>query len=148
MLVSFTFTVAAAVVLGGWFCVYAFRLWRRYSDALARQTFEIDRGVLDRMTPAFEHLLRNSVVHGIESPGERAKAGKDATGTITLAASHQGGSALIEQPFPSMATSRETTLKSFSTLLEYREKIYLLPMPFFATQRTKKETTPLPQKRK
>ena len=59
-----------------------------------------------------------------------------------------GGSALIEQPFPSMATSRETTLKSFSTLLEYREKIYLLPMPFFATQRTKKETTPLPQKRK
>ena len=31
--------LAAAVVLGGWFIVYAFRLWRRYSDALARRTF-------------------------------------------------------------------------------------------------------------
>jgi chemosensory pili system protein ChpA (sensor histidine kinase/response regulator) len=29
---------------------------------------EMDRGVLDRMTAAFEHLLRNSVVHGIELP--------------------------------------------------------------------------------
>jgi len=31
--------LAAAVVLGGWFIAYAFRLWRRYSDALARRTF-------------------------------------------------------------------------------------------------------------
>ncbi|MBL0422127.1 protoheme IX farnesyltransferase [Ramlibacter sp. AW1] len=29
----------AAVVLSGAFCVYAFRLWRAYSDALARRTF-------------------------------------------------------------------------------------------------------------
>ena len=31
--------LAAAVVLGGWFMGYAFALWRRYSDALARRTF-------------------------------------------------------------------------------------------------------------
>jgi protoheme IX farnesyltransferase len=31
--------LVAAVVLGGWFIVYAFRLWRQYSDALARRTF-------------------------------------------------------------------------------------------------------------
>ena len=31
--------LAAAVVLGGLFVGYAFRLWRNYSDALARQTF-------------------------------------------------------------------------------------------------------------
>ena len=35
-------------------------------------SIEVDRGVLDRMTGAFEHLLRNSVTHGIESP-ERAR---------------------------------------------------------------------------
>jgi chemosensory pili system protein ChpA (sensor histidine kinase/response regulator) len=29
-------------------------------------SIEMDRGVLDRMTPAFEHLLRNCVAHGIE----------------------------------------------------------------------------------
>ena len=31
--------LAAAVVLGLWFIVYGFRLWRDYSDALARKTF-------------------------------------------------------------------------------------------------------------
>jgi len=31
-------------------------------------SIEVDRGVLDRMTGAFEHLLRNSVTHGIELP--------------------------------------------------------------------------------
>jgi len=30
---------AAALVLGAWFVVLAWRLWRDYSDALARQTF-------------------------------------------------------------------------------------------------------------
>jgi protoheme IX farnesyltransferase len=31
--------LASAVVLGVWFVVYAWRLWRQYSDLLARQTF-------------------------------------------------------------------------------------------------------------
>jgi chemosensory pili system protein ChpA (sensor histidine kinase/response regulator) len=45
---------------------------------------EMDRGVLDRMTAAFEHLLRNSVVHGIESPDVRTAAGKPAEGRIEI----------------------------------------------------------------
>ena len=45
---------------------------------------EMDRGVLDRMTAAFEHLLRNSVVHGIESPEERLQKGKAAEGRIDI----------------------------------------------------------------
>jgi chemosensory pili system protein ChpA (sensor histidine kinase/response regulator) len=45
---------------------------------------EMDRGVLDRMTPAFEHLLRNCVVHGIESPDARLGAGKPAEGRIEI----------------------------------------------------------------
>lgn len=45
---------------------------------------EMDRGVLDRMTAAFEHLLRNSVVHGIESPETRLAAGKAAEGRIDI----------------------------------------------------------------
>lgn len=45
---------------------------------------EMDRGVLDRMTAAFEHLLRNSVVHGIESPENRLSAGKSAEGQIEI----------------------------------------------------------------
>ena len=57
---------------------------------------EIDRGVLDRMMPAFEHLLRNSVVHGIESHEVRAAAGKDATGTITLSVTQVGNEVAVE----------------------------------------------------
>ena len=41
-------------------------------------SIEVDRGVLDRMTGAFEHLLRNCVSHGIEMPEVRKAAGKDA----------------------------------------------------------------------
>ncbi len=52
---------------------------------------EVDRGVLDRMTPAFEHLLRNAVAHGIESAAERLAAGKPASGAISISV-HQDGS--------------------------------------------------------
>ena len=45
---------------------------------------EMDRGVLDRMTAAFEHLLRNSVVHGIETPEQRLALGKPAEGRIDV----------------------------------------------------------------
>ncbi|MDE2416439.1 MAG: Hpt domain-containing protein [Burkholderiales bacterium] len=47
-------------------------------------SIEMDRGVLDRMTPAFEHMLRNAVVHGIEGNAERAASSKPAVGTITI----------------------------------------------------------------
>ena len=53
-------------------------------------TIEMDRGVLDRMTPAFEHLLRNCVAHGIESADVRQKEGKDAAGLITIDLRHEG----------------------------------------------------------
>ena len=47
-------------------------------------SIEMDRGVLDRMTPAFEHMLRNAVAHGIESQDLRASRGKSAAGAITI----------------------------------------------------------------
>jgi chemosensory pili system protein ChpA (sensor histidine kinase/response regulator) len=59
-------------------------------------SIEVDRGVLDRMTGAFEHLLRNCVTHGIEAPEARATAGKDATGTIIVALTHEGNEVGVE----------------------------------------------------
>jgi chemosensory pili system protein ChpA (sensor histidine kinase/response regulator) len=47
-------------------------------------SIEMDRGVLDRMAPAFEHLLRNAVAHGIEDVAVRNAADKPAVGTITV----------------------------------------------------------------
>ncbi|WP_043818885.1 chemotaxis protein CheA, partial [Rubrivivax gelatinosus] len=57
---------------------------------------EVDRGVLERMTGPFEHLLRNAVVHGIEPAAARAAAGKDTTGTITLVITQEGNEVGVE----------------------------------------------------
>ncbi|MBC7548411.1 MAG: response regulator, partial [Polaromonas sp.] len=59
-------------------------------------TIEMDRGMLDRMTPAFEHLLRNCVVHGIESPDARRAAGKDPVGLITVHLKHEGNDVSVD----------------------------------------------------
>nr|WP_312452217.1 Hpt domain-containing protein [Comamonas sp.] len=53
-------------------------------------SIEIDRGVLDRVTPAFEHLLRNSVAHGIETPEARKAQGKQPVGTIAIDVRQEG----------------------------------------------------------
>jgi chemosensory pili system protein ChpA (sensor histidine kinase/response regulator) len=57
---------------------------------------EVDRGVLDRMTAAFEHLVRNCVTHGIESPEARLAAGKEATGSIIVALSQEANEVGVE----------------------------------------------------
>jgi chemosensory pili system protein ChpA (sensor histidine kinase/response regulator) len=59
-------------------------------------SIEVDRGVLDRMTGAFEHLLRNSVTHGIEMPDKRIAAGKDPVGSIVVSLSHEGNEVGVE----------------------------------------------------
>jgi chemosensory pili system protein ChpA (sensor histidine kinase/response regulator) len=59
-------------------------------------SIEMDRGVLDRMTPAFEHLLRNCVAHGIEDPATRVAAGKDPSGTILIGLHHEGNDVSVE----------------------------------------------------
>ncbi|MGY8587566.1 Hpt domain-containing protein [Paracidovorax citrulli] len=63
---------------------------------IAGGSIEMDRGVLDRMTPAFEHLLRNCVAHGIEPPEARTAAGKPATGSITVALKQDGNDVSVE----------------------------------------------------
>jgi chemosensory pili system protein ChpA (sensor histidine kinase/response regulator) len=59
-------------------------------------SIEMDRGVLDRMTPAFEHLLRNCVAHGIESPETRVAAGKDPVGRVHIVLHHEGNDVSVE----------------------------------------------------
>lgn len=56
---------------------------------------ELDRQVLERMLPPFEHMLRNSVVHGIETPEERVARGKPAQGTIKVGLHREGSEMVI-----------------------------------------------------
>ncbi len=46
---------------------------------------ELNRTVLERMMAPLEHVLRNAVVHGIEPPEERRRAGKPEIGVVTVA---------------------------------------------------------------
>ncbi len=56
---------------------------------------ELDRQVLERMMPPFEHMLRNAVVHGIEAPEARRAKGKPETGRISVALQREGAEIVI-----------------------------------------------------
>ena len=56
---------------------------------------ELDKTVIERLNDPLVHLLRNSIDHGIESPGERMARGKNPEGRIGLSAEHSGGEVLI-----------------------------------------------------
>ncbi len=57
---------------------------------------ELDRQVLERMLGPFEHILRNAVVHGLESPADRRAHGKDETGRITMTLRREGSEVIVE----------------------------------------------------
>jgi two-component system chemotaxis sensor kinase CheA len=48
------------------------------------EELELERGVLKRLNDPLVHLLRNSIAHGIETPGERKDCGKTLPGQLTL----------------------------------------------------------------
>jgi two-component system chemotaxis sensor kinase CheA len=71
---------------------------------------ELDKGLVEKITDPLTHLVRNSGDHGIELPAERLAQGKPEHGTITLSASHQGGSIVIEVKDDGKGLSREKIL--------------------------------------
>lgn len=56
---------------------------------------EFDRSLLDEMSDPIVHLLRNSIDHGVEPPGERLRAGKPETATVQLVAARERSRAVI-----------------------------------------------------
>lgn len=71
---------------------------------------ELDKGLVEKITDPLTHLVRNSCDHGIEMPADRLARGKSEHGTITLSASHQGGSIVIEVRDDGRGLSREKIL--------------------------------------
>jgi chemotaxis protein histidine kinase CheA/CheY-like chemotaxis protein len=55
----------------------------------------VDRAVLDKAFEPLLHVVRNAVAHGIESPADRLKSGKPATGCVTLEARRDGNTLVI-----------------------------------------------------
>lgn len=57
---------------------------------------ELDRTVIDEIGDPLVHLIRNALDHGIETPEARTASGKPPTGTLTLAAFHEGSHVFIQ----------------------------------------------------
>lgn len=85
-----------------------FQNFKRYARDLARElnkeilfeTYggetELDKSVIDKIGEPLSHLLRNALDHGIESPDERVKKGKEKVGKIAISAFYSGSNVIIE----------------------------------------------------
>lgn len=83
------------------------KLNKKVKLEMVGENTELDRSMIEKLTDPLTHLIRNSLDHGIESPEERAAAGKDQTGTILLRASHQGGNIVVEVQDDGAGLNRE-----------------------------------------
>ncbi len=62
---------------------------------LSGEDTELDRNIVEELADPLMHMVRNAVDHGIETPQERARAGKPETARVTLKAGHQAGHIVI-----------------------------------------------------
>lgn len=88
----------------------ASKLGKKVDFVTHGEATELDKGLVEKITDPLTHLVRNSCDHGIELPADRVRAGKSDTGTITLSASHQGGSIVIEVRDDGRGMSRQKIL--------------------------------------
>lgn len=59
------------------------------------ETTELDKTIIERLADPLIHVIRNAADHGLETPEQRAAAGKPAAGKLTLAARHSGAEVVI-----------------------------------------------------
>jgi two-component system, chemotaxis family, sensor kinase CheA len=89
----------------------AAKLNKKVNFVTQGEATELDKGLVEKITDPLTHLVRNSCDHGVELPAERRAKGKPEEGTITLSASHQGGSIVIEVRDDGKGLSREKLIK-------------------------------------
>ena len=104
---------------------------------------ELDRSVIEVISDPLIHALRNAVDHGVESPEERVAAGKPETGSIVLAARHEGSYIVIEirddgegidpERVKRVAVSRRVITQEQADRMSDRETIELVFASGFST---------------
>ncbi|HEX4780215.1 MAG TPA: chemotaxis protein CheA [Usitatibacter sp.] len=71
---------------------------------------ELDKELIELLIDPLTHVVRNAIDHGIESPEERAAAGKPEQGAVFMRATHRGGSVIIEVSDDGRGLDRERIL--------------------------------------
>jgi len=105
---------------------------------------EVDRDILEKLRSPLEHLLRNALDHGLETPAQRLAAGKTEEGTIRLRAYHANGRLAITladdgngvniTAVSERAINRGLVRQSVASLLSDAEILEFLFLPGFSTR--------------
>ena len=85
-------------------------LGKRIRFHMEGEEIELDRSILDEIGEPLLHLIRNAADHGIESPEQRAAAGKPTEGRILLAASRERNSVALRVSDDGRGIDREAIL--------------------------------------
>ena len=106
----------------------------------------VDRDILQRLEPAFAHIISNAIDHGIEDPETRKASGKPAHGTIYIRAQHCGGSLemIIEDDGAGVdpnllrkkVVERNLIIAEAAKVLTEQELSEFLLLPSFTTRET------------
>ncbi len=103
---------------------------------------ELDKTIIEAINDPLTHLVRNSVDHGIELPGERVRKGKTPTGKIDIRAYHEAGQVNIEiaddgkgldgRQLAEFAIRQGLISEQQTELMSDKEKIALIFLPGFS----------------
>ncbi|MEX9883295.1 chemotaxis protein CheA [Providencia rettgeri] len=88
----------------------ASKLGKKIELKVEGSSTELDKSLIERIVDPLNHLVRNSLDHGIEKPEVRVANGKPESGTLTLAAAHQSGNICIEVRDDGAGLNRERIL--------------------------------------
>ena len=79
----------------------------KQADLVLSNELDIDSGVLNKVIAPLEHLVRNAIAHGIETPAKRIELGKPEVGTITLAVLSRGNDIVFRMTDDGSGINRE-----------------------------------------
>ena len=105
---------------------------------------EVDRDILERLRAPLEHLLRNALDHGVETPAERALRGKSPQAAVVLKASHENGrfvvllsddgAGIVLDDVRARAVAKGLVLAAVAAELQRDEVLEFLFLPGFSTR--------------
>jgi len=70
-------------------------LGKKISLKIEGKENEIDKNIIESLSDVFMHMVRNAVDHGLETPQDRVKAGKNEVGNLSISCSRESGSMKI-----------------------------------------------------
>jgi len=119
------------------------KLGKQVDLTIIGKEVELDKTIIEAIGDPLTHLVRNGVDHGIESPEERLRKGKEARGTIVLKAYHAAGQVVIEisddgrgidgDLLATTAVAKGMITAEQAKVMSVKERINLILLPGFST---------------